>query len=163
MIVKKIGFAIIYILVGIVVNSIAQIFGFGVMSMDFSNIIIISIAICALSYNLRIIKIKKQNKGMESEEHAVFNDTAKAKISFITKSADFKVEAIMYVVLVLIYIAMAYFDTITVLGMEHFLEYIVFNILITIVGLVLIPSYMAVLDLFVWYMAYNRCYKTKAY
>lgn len=167
MLIKKIGSAIMYIIAGIFVDAFARFFGFGYNGSDgvgfgFSNIIIISIVIGSLSYNLRIIKIKAQNKGMESEEKSVFNDTVKSKISFIVKSADFKIEFILHIIISVAYTLWIFVKYLIANGIEQFFTYKI-NILLIIIGITIIPLYMAAVDIFVWYKAYNKCYKTKEY
>ncbi len=99
---------------------------------------------------------------MESEEKAVFNDTVKSKISFIVKTADFKIEAVLYVVICASYVLWAFIKVVKAYGIDHFFAYKI-NILMVFVGIIVIPLYMAGLNLFVWYKAYNKCYKTKVY
>lgn len=162
MIIKKIGFAVLYTIAAIVINAITQIFSSNGAGISYFSIVIISLLICVISYNLRIAKIKDENKGMESEEKAVFNDTVKRKISFIVKTADFKIEAVLYVIICVLYVLFSFVEVVKAYGIDHFLAYKT-NFLMIFVCIVIIPLYMAGLDLFVWYKAYNNCYKTKAY
>jgi len=166
MIIKKIASAVMYVLIGYVIDTSLVFLGFipdnGGNGISLFSILVLSIAIGALSYSLRVIKIKKQNKGMDSAEYAAFNDTVKTKVAFIVKTIDFKIEMIIYCIISILFTGISFAETAIVKGIEAVFANPI-NILLLFAGIIILPLYMAVIDIFVWYKALNKCFKIKPY
>lgn len=158
---KKIGMAILYYFIATLFSTLFDMFGFYVArGVFFALVQIIGLGtiLCSISRYLRIAKLKKEHKGDESEEKRIFNSDIKTKINFIVKSADFKIEAVLFVLASLIIfvnpalgaVYLAFFP-----GSVYFVMLIVLSVLMAL--------YMAVWDIAAWIMAYNRCYKRREY
>ncbi len=166
MIIKKIIPAALYTLFGVFLDTFLDIMWFrdvsGSMGISFTSVIVISIAICAVSYNLRIVKIKKLNRGMDSEEYTVFNGAAKEKLTYIIKSKDFKIEAVLGFIISLGYWLVSFIKLSVAYGAANVFANSA-NIFMLFAAVILIPLYIALLNVFVWYRALNKCFKKKAF
>lgn len=165
-IIKKTGMGIVYFFIGSIVNYFATLFGFGNRNggngYTFTSILIIGIAISAVSYYLRTGKLKKEHKGDESKEKAVFNSSLKEKIKFVAGTSDFKIETVLHFIIAATTLLIPLVQTATAYGLSF--GYIISsNLLMTILWMILVPMFMAVMNIITWIKAYNKCYKRKEF
>lgn len=164
MLLKKIGMCAIYFLIGRIVYWLTGVIGFGNNNggngYTYSQVIIIGVVLCAISYYLRDGKLRKEHKGDESKEKAIFNSSLREKIQFIVTTKDFKIETIFHVI--------AAFITVMIPLTESAIAYsfaAVFAVKSTIITIILwmifVPIFMVVLNIASWLLAYNKCYKRK--
>lgn len=158
---KKIGMAILYYFIATLFSTLFDMFGFYVArGVFFALVQIIGLGtiLCSISRYLRIAKLKKEHKGDESEEKRIFNSDIKSKIKFIVKSADFKIEAVLFVLASLIIFVNPALGGAVIIGFSGTAYAIMF-----IISVILSAVYMSLLDITAWIMAYNRCYKRREY
>ncbi len=160
---KKILMTAIYCLIGHIINSLLNTIGaYNGNGYTIWSVLIIGAVLCASSRHIRVGKLKSIHKGDGSQEKAVFNSDLKAKIKFILKSADFKAEAVIFVIVSFILILIPYLQSSFAYGFDA-----VFangsNVIYLIGWMILMPLYMALLDVIAWISAYNRCYKRREF
>lgn len=160
---KKIFTAVIFCLLGHIINTFLEtLLGYNGTGYTILSIIVVGAVLCASSRHIRVGKLKSEHKGDDSTEKTVFNSDLKSKVKFILGSKNFKIEIAIYLFISLILVLIPYFQLSFAYGFD-----VVFsnssNILYLIGWMILMPLYMAVLDIISWISAYNRCYKRREY
>lgn len=166
MLFKKLGMSIVYFLIGMIVNWLASMIGLGGNSggngYTVSSLMLIGIVLCAVSSYLRDGKLRKEHKGDESKEKAVFNSTLKNKLGFIMSTSDFKIETVIHIIISVILILIPVLQTAFAWGFSALFSNPT-NIVISILGIVIFPICMAVFNIISWLIAYSKCYKRKEF
>jgi len=163
---KKVGMAVIYYVIGYIINTNANyIFASGGIlsnAITLPSIIITTVVLCAISRYLRIGSLKKNHKGDDSPEKAIFNGDAKGKILYIVKTHDFRLEAVLSGIVALISIGSTLINTAFQIGFPAIFANSA-NVVLLVCWILLMPIYISAFNLFTWYMAYNRVYKRREY
>lgn len=160
---KKILMTAIYCLIGHIINSLLDtLFGYNGNGYTIWSVLIVGAVICASSRHIRVGKLKSEHKGDGSTEKAVFNSNVKSKIRFIIGTPDFKAEMVIFVILSFVLILIPYLGTSFAYGFDAVFSNST-NIIYLIAWMILMPLYMAALDVFAWLSAYNRCYKRREF
>lgn len=160
---KKILMTAIYCLIGHIINSLIEtLLGYNGSGYTIWSVLIVGAVICASSRHIRVGKLKSEHKGDGSTEKTVFNSDLKSKIKFIIGTPDFKAEAVIFVILSFVLVFTSFAGALFTYGFGE-----VFgnsdNVIYLIVWMILMPLYMAVLDVIAWLSAYNRCYKRREF
>lgn len=163
---KKVGMAIVYYILADIINTNANyIFAAGGIlsnAITIPGIIICSVVLCAVSRYLRIGKLKKNHKGDDSPEKAIFNGEIKEKLLYILKTDDFKLEAVLAFISAVWYIVSVLISTAFQIGFPAIFSNGA-NIALLVLWILLAPVYISAVNLFTWLMAYNRVYKRREY
>lgn len=160
---KKIAMAAIYCLIGHVINSLIEtLLGYNGVGYTILSVLIVGAALCASSRHMRVGKLKANHKGDASTEKTVFNSTLKDKIKFILGTPDFKVEAVLFVIISFLLFLIPNFTFLVTLGVKSVFSNST-NLIYFILWMLLMPIYMAILDVVAWISAYNRCYKRREF
>ena len=160
---KKILMAVVFCLIGLIINTFLEtLLGYNGTGYTILSIIVVGAVLCASARHLRVGKLKANHKGNESTEKAVFNSDIKSKIKFVIGTSDFKAEAVIFFIVSLILILIPYFRSAFVYGFDAVFSNVT-NILYLIGWMIILPLYMAILDIIAWISAYNRCYKRREY
>ncbi len=164
--IKKVGMAIVYYILGYIINTNANyIFASGGIlsnAVTIPSIIINTVVLCAISRYLRIGKLKKNHKGDDSPEKAIFNGETKGKLTYIVKTHDFKLEAILSFILAVWAIMSTLFAAAFQVGFPAIFSNPA-NIALLIGWIIIVPVYISAINLFTWLMAYNRVYKRREF
>lgn len=163
---KKVGMAVIYYIIGYVINTNANyIFASGGIlsnAITIPSIIIVSVVLCAVSRYLRIGRLKKNHKGDDSDEKAIFNGEVKGKLLYILKTEDFKLEAVLSVIVGIVSIGSPLLKTGYAVGLPTLFANPA-NVVLLICWILLMPVLISAVNLLSWYMAYNRVYKKREF
>jgi len=158
-VVKKIGMGFAYYIIATLFSTLLDMFGIFITRGIFFaivHVLVLGGIICASSRYLRIAKLKKEHKGDESQEKVIFNSDLKTKIKFIIATQDFKIEAVLFVLI------SAWLLSPLVLGATEAIG-LALAVLLLILAVILLSLYMAVIDIAAWIMAYDRCYKRREF
>ncbi len=163
---KKIGMTALFYALGYIINAnMNYLFAPGGMSYigySVPSIIVISVVLVAGGRMLRGERLKKNHKGDESEEKAIFNGNLKGKLLYVLKTKEFKLEFIISIVVSFIIVISP------VMSYAYLYSFpVIFStassVFLVILGLLVTPFYISVLNALTWVMAYNKAYKRKAY
>ncbi len=164
--IKKVGMAIVYYILGYIINTNANyIFASGGIlsnAVTIPSIIINTVVLCAISRYLRIGKLKKNHKGDDSDEKAIFNGETKGKLTYIVKTHDFRLEAILSVIVAVFSIGSILLNTALAVGFPAIFSNSA-NIVLLVAWVIFMPVYISAVNLFTWLMAYNRVYKRREF
>lgn len=164
--VKKVGMAIVYYILAQFINTNANyIFASGGIlsnAITIPSIIITTVILCAISRYLRIGKLKKNHKGDDSPEKAIFNGETKGKLLYIIKTHDFRLEAILTTIAAIWAILSILFSAAFQVGFPTIFSNSA-NVALLIGWIIIVPIYVSAVNIFCWLMAYNRVYKRREF
>ncbi len=166
MIFKKIGISIVYFILGIIVNFLATMLGLGNANggngYTIPALLLVGIALCAISIYQREAKLRREHKGDESREKRVFNSSVKEKLHFIITTKDFKIETVIHIIFSIVLIIIPFIQSVSARGFSAVFSQ-TFNVIILIVGVIAFPLCMMGFNIISWFIAYNKCYKSKEF
>lgn len=163
---KKFGMAVVYFILASVINTNANyIFASGGIlsnAITIPSIILCTVILFAISRYLRIGKLKKNHKGDDSPEKAIFNGETKEKLLYIAKTPDFKLEAVLAFIFSVYEILRILFAAAFQVGFPAIFSNTA-NIALLIGWILIVPVYFSAMNLFCWLAAYNGVYKRKEF
>lgn len=166
MIIKKLLISVAYFILGIIVNFLAAMLGLGNPNggngYTVPALLLVGIALCAISIYQREAKLRREHKGDESLEKKVFNSSVKEKLHFIITTKDFKIETVIHIVFSIVLIIIPFIQSVSARGFSAVFSQ-TFNVIILIVGLIAFPICMMFFNILSWFVAYNKCYKRKEF
>ena len=165
--VRKVGMAVIYYILAYIINTNTNyIFASGGIlsnTITLPSIILCTVVLFSISRYLRIGKLKKNHKGDDSPEKALFNSTeTKQKLLYIAKTSDFKLEAVLSALAAIWAIMSILFSTALQVGFPAIFANSA-NIVLIIGWIIIVPIYASAVNLFCWLAAYNRVYKRREF
>jgi hypothetical protein len=163
---KKIGMTVVYYIIGFIIDAnVNYLFAPGGMSYvgyTIPSIILVSFLLVIISRTLRAERLKKNHKGDDSPEKAIFNGELKGKLQYIVKSKEFKLEFIISIVIGVITIMSPIMTMSFAYGLRAVFA-IPSTTVILVLWILLAPFYISALNLCSWLQAYNKAYKRKEF
>ena len=161
--VKKVGFGALFCFVGYIIDGmVSGLIGYNGIGYHYLSLTVVSVVLFFMARTLRTAKLKKEHKGDDSPEQAIFNSDLKSKIKYVIKTADFKLE---FILSFLVAPAMIFIPLLK-LSFTYGLQSVFTDetpYMLILVWMIIIPCFIAVLNAIAWVMAYNGAYKRKEF
>ena len=161
--VKKVGFGILFYLIGYIIEGmVSGLLGYTGIGYNYISLTVASVVLFFVARTLRTAKLKKEHKGDDSPEKAIFNGDLKSKIKYVLKTDDFKLEFILSFIVAPVMIFAPLLSLSFTYGLQAvFTEEIPYMLIL--VWMIIIPCYIAVLNVIAWVQSYNGAYKRKEF
>ena len=148
---KKLGSVVIYYFLASLIDQIAMTF-FG---NEFVSLFIAAASITVISCYLRKAEIIKRNYLQEQGDE--YNRSFKSRFEHIVSGLDFKVEAVIGVIVAIL------FGVIPSLATGVSLGFIIFYMALGPFSALLYIALFIIIDFFIWYFAYYLSFRKKKY
>lgn len=161
--IKKVGFGVLFYLIGYIIEGmVSGLLGYTGNGYHYLSLTVVSVVLFFVARTLRTAKLKKNHKGDDSPEKAIFNSDLKSKLLYVIKTDDFKLESALSFLVAPIMI----FGPLLSLSFTYGLQSVFTEgkpYFLILVWMIIIPCFIAVLNAIAWVMAYNGAYKRKEF
>ena len=158
--IKKVGFGALFYALGYVIEAfVSGILGYIGPGYHWFSLTVVAAVLFFAARPLRTAKLKKEHKGDDSPEKAIFNGEIKGKLQYVLKTDDLKLEFILSFVASLVMVLTPIFKTARAIGFVSFSV----NWGMFFAMFIIVPILFFVLDILNWVLAYDGAYKRKEF